>query len=341
MSIGEELAGARQQAGLTITQVSQRTRIRESIVRAIEQGDFSACGGDFYARGHIRSIATAIGIDPAPLVHEYDETHEPPGSISAAEVFEPSKPIRISEPRTFGLGKVMIVGLLAVIGVVTYHLVSTSSPRSTAGAGLASAADRATAKPKAAPAPAAAPARARTAAVSKVAVLEISATENCWTEITRTSGKVLYNSTIQAGSTLRWSERQRVLVQLGNPGGVVLRVDGKRTALHASMPLLLSVTPGHGIRLLSATSAGTGIGAGTATGTSTGTGTGTAASTSTGTGTGTATSTGTATGASASVGAGTPRGTGAGTGTRTGTGTGTRAGTRTGTGQVPAPGPAH
>ena len=61
MSIGDALAEARRQAGLTVTQVSQQTRIRESIIRAIEQGDFSPCGGDFYARGHIRSIARSWG----------------------------------------------------------------------------------------------------------------------------------------------------------------------------------------------------------------------------------------------------------------------------------------
>ena len=51
MSIGDALAQARSQAGLTITQVSQRTCIRETIIRGIERDDFSACGGDFYARG--------------------------------------------------------------------------------------------------------------------------------------------------------------------------------------------------------------------------------------------------------------------------------------------------
>jgi len=70
VSIGESLADARRQAGLTISQVSQQTRIRESIIRDIEQGDFSTCGGDFYARGHIRSIAGAVGADPAPLISE-------------------------------------------------------------------------------------------------------------------------------------------------------------------------------------------------------------------------------------------------------------------------------
>jgi len=55
--IGETLAEARHEAGLTVAQVSARTRIRETIIRGIEHDDYAACGGDFYARGNIRSIA--------------------------------------------------------------------------------------------------------------------------------------------------------------------------------------------------------------------------------------------------------------------------------------------
>jgi hypothetical protein len=72
VSIGEVLAEARRQAGLTVTQVGDRTRIGERIITAIEGDDYAACGGDFYARGHIRSIARAVGADPEPLIREYD-----------------------------------------------------------------------------------------------------------------------------------------------------------------------------------------------------------------------------------------------------------------------------
>ena len=124
MSIGETLADARRQAGLTITQVSQETRIRESIIRGIEQGDFSACGGDFYARGHIRSIAGVVGTDPVPLISEYDAEHGPPGAIRAADVFEPSTPIKIRERRSPSLSMIVAVVLLAIIGFGAYRLVS-------------------------------------------------------------------------------------------------------------------------------------------------------------------------------------------------------------------------
>ena len=85
MGIGGALAEARTEAGLTIAQVSERTRIRETIIRGIELDDYSACGGDYYARGHIRAIARVVGTDPVPLIEEYDAVHAPP-----AEPVEPA-----------------------------------------------------------------------------------------------------------------------------------------------------------------------------------------------------------------------------------------------------------
>ena len=52
MSIGATLGSARRRAGLTVSEVSQSTRVTEPIIRGIELDDYAACGGDFYARGH-------------------------------------------------------------------------------------------------------------------------------------------------------------------------------------------------------------------------------------------------------------------------------------------------
>ena len=81
MSIGEALAEARRQAGLTVTEVSERTRVRAVIISGIEADDYSGCGGDFYARGHIRTIARAVGADPEPLIREYDTARLGPDAV--------------------------------------------------------------------------------------------------------------------------------------------------------------------------------------------------------------------------------------------------------------------
>ncbi|HEY0470344.1 MAG TPA: helix-turn-helix domain-containing protein, partial [Kribbella sp.] len=75
MSIGSELTAARERADMTIEQLSAATRIRSGLLLAMEADDFTRCGGNFYARGHIRAIARMVKADPAPLLAKYDETH--------------------------------------------------------------------------------------------------------------------------------------------------------------------------------------------------------------------------------------------------------------------------
>ncbi|WP_237111865.1 helix-turn-helix transcriptional regulator [Nocardioides sp. WS12] len=85
--IGPDLAAARERLRLTIDQLSDRTRIRPHVIEAMEVDDFGPCGGDFYARGHLRTLARVLGVDAAPLVASYDETyaHAP---VDPRRVFE-------------------------------------------------------------------------------------------------------------------------------------------------------------------------------------------------------------------------------------------------------------
>ena len=236
MSIGDSLADARQQAGLTVSQVSQQTRIRESIIRSIEQGDFSASGGDFYARGHIRSIARVIGLDPEPLIVEYDIEHGPLGSLRAADVFEPSTPIKIRERRSPSLSMIVAVVLLAIIGFGAYRLVSHHGAGSLAAGTptrkpAASATPRATAHPSPTP-------------VSSDVVIHLAANEDCWVLLTSSQdGSQIYMGVVPAGSSMTWTEKRAVNVRLGNPGGVVLTVNGKRQTPGTVLPVTLSFSP--------------------------------------------------------------------------------------------------
>lgn len=119
-SIGRVLQQARVAAGQTVDEVSSSTRVRIPIVHAIEQDDFSRCGGDVYARGHIRTLARAVGLDPAPLIAQYDEAHggRPPAPTPAAPLFEAER-IR-SEPRRPNWTAAMVAAIVAVIGFVGF-----------------------------------------------------------------------------------------------------------------------------------------------------------------------------------------------------------------------------
>ncbi len=85
--IGPQFAGARRRLGLTVDELAERTRIRPHVIEAIEVDDFSACGGDFYARGHLRTLARVLGVDVAPLLETYDERYAD-APIDPRRVFE-------------------------------------------------------------------------------------------------------------------------------------------------------------------------------------------------------------------------------------------------------------
>ena len=199
MSIGDPLAQARSQAGLTITQVSQRTCIRETIIRGIEHDDFSACGGDFYARGHIRSIARVVGTDSEPLIHEYDTTHGAPQAIRAADVFEPATPIKLRERRSPNWSLAMIIVLALVVGYGVYRAVAAvASPGATPPWPPRRATTRRPRPPPSTPAP-------TPTHVSHTVVIRLTAIEDCWVEFTTPAGGYLSQDYVVGGSSMTWT----------------------------------------------------------------------------------------------------------------------------------------
>lgn len=238
MSIGDALAQARSQSGLTITQVSQRTCIRETIIRGIERSDFSACGGDFYARGHIRSIARIVGAHEEELIHEYDALHGPPTAIRAADVFEPATPIRIKERRSPNWTLAMAVVLVLILGYGAYRVIGAATSGRTGAAATSHhrPSVRSSAVPSASPTP----------LVPSNVVIHLSAIEDCWVEFTSQAGQFISQAYVVGGNSKTWTFQQAVNMQIGNPGGIVLTVNGKRVGSSGSadQPVTLSLGPG-------------------------------------------------------------------------------------------------
>jgi transcriptional regulator with XRE-family HTH domain len=128
VSIGEVLADARHRRGLTVAEVSHYTRVRESIIRAIERDDYLLSGSETHARGDIRAIAVALGINPDPLVAEFDETY----ASAPEDELKPTIPFgRSDRDGVFGRLQrrrvrwlpVLAVLVLVAAGFAVYHFV--------------------------------------------------------------------------------------------------------------------------------------------------------------------------------------------------------------------------
>ena len=130
VNIGETLAEARRAAGLTVAQVSQQARVREAIITRVEDDDFSACGGDDYARGYIRIVARAVGADEEPLIEEYS-TLRPGPQTTTDDLREPVTPVRVgTRPRLNWVAVLVLVWLaLAVYDLQTgFSQVTKATP---------------------------------------------------------------------------------------------------------------------------------------------------------------------------------------------------------------------
>jgi cytoskeletal protein RodZ len=239
VSIGDALAAARREAGLTITQVSQRTCIRETIVRGIERGDYSACGGDFYARGHIRSIARAVNLNPDQLVAEYDATQAAPQSITAADVFQPFTPVKLKERRRPNWSVLLLAGLVAVLGIAGFKLLGSHNntpARSTASTSIDHSHKKK--QPTTTPVVHTKPKHVRLVLIAKPGA-------TTWAQLTTSAGKVVYNSDVGQPpypSKKTWTEKHTVTLSLGNPAGATLYLNGVRQPINSINPVILTCT---------------------------------------------------------------------------------------------------
>ncbi|MGJ5833991.1 helix-turn-helix domain-containing protein [Streptomyces ossamyceticus] len=235
-SIGHALRQARIDAGLTVDDVSNATRVRIAIVHAIERDDFAPCGGDVYARGHIRSVARAVRIDPAPLLAQYDEAHGGrPAPTPAAPLFEAER-IR-PERRGPNWTAAMVAAIVAVIGFVGFtafdggqdddassQAVEGSTPTAGKSPSPTPKADKPEADPKPEPSDSAIAAAPR----DKVTVRVTASNGRSWISAKDHSGQLLWDGLLQQGQSKTFQDSSKIDLVLGDAGAVQLYVNGKK-----------------------------------------------------------------------------------------------------------------
>lgn len=75
MNLGELLQSAREESRLSLDDLARATSIRSGLLAQMERNDFSQCGGDIYAKGHLRNIAPLIGLEAGKLINLYNQEH--------------------------------------------------------------------------------------------------------------------------------------------------------------------------------------------------------------------------------------------------------------------------
>ena len=225
MSIGTTLAAARETAGLSLEDVAAATRIRRTLIMNIEDDDYSACGGDFYARGHLRNIAVAVGLDPAPLLAEFDAARHEAAPARATEVFE-AETTTWKERR--GGPNWSAAMAAALVLVIAYGLVRAFSGSGGGGGNDGADPGRTTSAPPSTSAPASpTPSDSAVAQAPRGKVtVAVLATDRSWVQVTTTTGQELFQGLLQPGQEKTFTDKTRLKLVIGNAGGVELTVNG-------------------------------------------------------------------------------------------------------------------
>ena len=125
VTVGSTLASGRQAAGLSLEDISAVTRLRPSLLAAMEADDFTLCGAETYARGHVRSFAQAVGIDPDAAVAEFDadrSVNRPPAP-SMRKDFENGRRSIDDAPRAPNWNGVARIALILLFIVLVIALI--------------------------------------------------------------------------------------------------------------------------------------------------------------------------------------------------------------------------
>ena len=110
MTFGEALAAKRGERGLTIEQAAAATRIRPHYLSALESDDLQRLAAPVYAKGHLRTYARYLGLDPEPLVAMMRvEAQEPRRMLSIGRVVMRPRMV-ITAPAVAAVGLVLLVG---------------------------------------------------------------------------------------------------------------------------------------------------------------------------------------------------------------------------------------
>lgn len=214
MSVGLRLKEVRKSAGLTIEQLSARTRIPASVIEDLERDNFNTCGGPTYARGHIRTIARICGVGDTEILLAF-ESQTIPLSKSIRDLLNDTSatPTKIErKPLSWKALGGVAAGIFAfvLVGVGILSSGNNSSTTITSPTSSSSGEESPVAKK-----------------IDGVEVQLNGVNGLSWVAISDSTGTTLFSGRIRQGEERTFTDNQLLYVVIGNAGAINLTVNGE------------------------------------------------------------------------------------------------------------------
>jgi cytoskeletal protein RodZ len=212
MDIGLKLKEKRQELGLTVEQVSQKTRINTAYITALEEDRFSDLPAEVFVLGAMSNYARFLGIDPEELTGEYKKTQSK------------QDPTPITSVKATGSGSARTMQAKAGHYVMAALLVISVALLVTAAIWAVKLLSRLHEN------------NARMAAeAAQKNVIELKTSENVWVRLNE-EGTPVFEGMLPPNTTKTFETAKTITIKIGYMPGVSIFLNGKPVALPQSRP---------------------------------------------------------------------------------------------------------
>jgi len=249
-NLNDLLRSTREAKGVSIDDVSNRTKIRVKIIEALEQGDYKSAGSPAYVKGFVKIYAEYLGLDTKALLKQYANIFEDFNKpfLMVGKEDEQNTPLIQTPHVHLHARNLLAIGILAVIVAVlgagafaVLKIVQKTKGAKTARRETVRVQQKPrqaaqTAVPANVPAAAApaetagkrlkAPAQFGLAAIDQritpedeELVLTAEITGDTWMRI-KADDQLIFEDTLKAGDKESWKAQKNFQVKIGNAGGV-------------------------------------------------------------------------------------------------------------------------
>jgi cytoskeletal protein RodZ len=227
MTLGSTIRDAREAARISLESLSESTSIRMGLLTEMENNNFAHCGGDTYARGHLRNIANRIGLNPQILLDLYNDQHSTENRAIQDLLVENNIMQVPREKKTISwkvpaLVSVTILFVIASVQIVTSNQDSSPTPAPSVSASKS-------AEPTPPPTQSAAPAPVVTSKSGPVELTLVASRGNSYIHIVVDGSQAEKGSMFQ-GESKTFKGKKVISIYLSNPAGLDLTLNGKQLA---------------------------------------------------------------------------------------------------------------
>jgi cytoskeleton protein RodZ len=123
LTLGEKLRQAREERGISISEVAEQTRISPHYLDSIENDDYRTLPGGIFNKGFVKSYAKYVGIDEQEALQDYSRLIATQEGVSSDEP-KTYKPEVLTDDRASSSMIPTIVFAVIILGLMTWGLLT-------------------------------------------------------------------------------------------------------------------------------------------------------------------------------------------------------------------------